>query len=213
MNEAEAREWLIRRFDVPRETVDRLEAFARLLRAENDRQNLVSRTTLDRIWVRHIVDSAQLLSFVPPSASWVDLGSGAGFPGLIAGLFHAGPVTLIEQRRLRVDFLRRAAAALGMADEIAIIAANVSQAKHPPFDVISARAFAPLERTFALAGHLARKETIWVLPRGRNAQSELEAARASWQGSFRLERSVTDDDAWIVVAGDVRRRQKGKRVR
>lgn len=213
MEEAEARDWLIRRFAVPRETLARLDAFAELLRVENDRQNLVSRSTLDHVWARHIVDSAQLLLFVPPSVSWVDLGSGAGFPGLIAGLLHAGPVTLIEQRRLRVDFLRHAAATLGLADRVAIVAANVSQAKHAPFDVISARAFAPLERTFALAGHLAHKETIWVLPKGRNAQSELEAARASWQGSFRVERSVTDDDAWIVVAGDVRRRQEGKRVR
>jgi 16S rRNA (guanine527-N7)-methyltransferase len=214
VGEAEARDWLVRRFNVPRETLSRLDAFVRILRDENDRQNLVSQSSLNHLWARHIVDSAQLLPLVPPSAGrWVDLGSGAGFPGLIVGLLRAGPATLIEQRRLRVEFLQRAVDLLGLADRVEIRAANVSQAKLPPFDVISARAFAPLERTFAVASHLAHSETVWVLPRGRNAQSELEAARASWQGSFRLERSVTDDEAWIVVAGDVRRRKKGKSVR
>ncbi len=86
---------------------------------ENERQNLVSRASLDQLWLRHIADSAQLLRFAPsPEASWVDLGTGAGFPGLIVAALHQGPVTLVEERRLRVDFLRRAAESLGVAVEI-----------------------------------------------------------------------------------------------
>jgi 16S rRNA (guanine527-N7)-methyltransferase len=180
---------------------------------ENEHQNLVARSTLNHFWVRHVVDSAQLLLLVPRAGRWADLGSGAGFPGLIAGLFHPGPVTLIEQRRLRADFLRQAVVTLGLEKQVEVQCANVTRVKAPPFDVISARALAPLERIFALAGHLAHPGTQWVLPRGRNAQSELEAVRTSWQGSFRLERSLTDADAWIVVAEDVRRPKKGKRVR
>ena len=109
MDEAAARAWVEREFDVPRETMARLDAFARLLREENERQNLVSRASLDRLWQRHIADSAQLLGFAPsPGASWLDLGTGAGFPGLIVAALHRGPVTLVEERRLRADFLRRA---------------------------------------------------------------------------------------------------------
>src|ERR1041384_6012556 len=115
MDEAEARAWVAREYDVSRETMARLDRFAALLREENERQNLVSRTSLDRLWLRHIADSAQLLRFAPsPTASWVDLGTGAGFPGLVVALLHRGPVTLVEERRLRADFLRRAAESLAV---------------------------------------------------------------------------------------------------
>ena len=116
MDEAQARAWVEREFDVPRETMARLDAFAGLLRSENERQNLVSRASLGNLWLRHIADSAQLLPMAPsPRASWVDLGTGAGFPGLIVALLHQGPVTLVEERRLRVEFLHRAAETLGVA--------------------------------------------------------------------------------------------------
>ena len=127
-------------------------------------------------------------------------------------LLHSGPVTLIEQRRLRAGFLERAAGDLGLVPNVRVLCANARQARAGPFDVISARAFAPLDRLFASASHLAADGTRWVLPKGRNAKSELDAARASWQGVFRLEPSVTDPDASIIVAERVRPRSKGKRV-
>ena len=113
MDEAEARAWVERECNVSRETMARLDAFADLLRAENERQNLVSRGTLDQLWLRHIADSAQLLRFAPAGASWVDLGTGAGFPGLIVAALHDGPVTLVEESRLRVEFLRTRPPMLG----------------------------------------------------------------------------------------------------
>jgi 16S rRNA (guanine527-N7)-methyltransferase len=126
-------------------------------------------------------------------------------------LLHSGPVTLVEQRRLRAAFLERAAAVLGLEGKIQILCANVRQLSAGPFDVISARAFAPLDRLFASAAHLAANGTRWILPKGKNAKSELEAARASWQGRFRLEPSVTDPAAAIVIAEQVRFAGKGKR--
>ncbi|MGQ0590307.1 MAG: 16S rRNA (guanine(527)-N(7))-methyltransferase RsmG [Sphingosinicella sp.] len=205
MDEADARAWLQSSFDVPRETMDRLEAFAALLRHENARQNLVSRASLDSLWSRHIADSAQLLRFVPSvQASWLDLGSGAGFPGLIVAALRSGPVTLVEERRLRVDFLHRAAGVLGVAVEI--VGARIERLAPGPFDVISARAFAPLGRLLALATGFSTRKTIWLLPKGRNAESELEALDPSWQGDFRLEPSLTDPDARIIVASQVGRR-------
>lgn len=207
MDEAEARGWVQRAFDVPRGTMARLDAFGALLCEENARQNLVSRASLDQVWLRHIADSAQLLRFAPsPRASWVDLGSGAGFPGLIVALLHAGPVTLVEERRLRVDFLRRAAETLGV--EVELLGTKVERVPRRRFDVISARAFAPLARLLDLGTHLSTTNSVWILPKGRNAQSELAALDSSWQGNFRLEPSLTDPDAQILVATRVRRRAK-----
>ena len=93
---------------VSRETFEKLEAYISLLREESERQNLVSAATLDHIWDRHILDSAQLLRFEPGSgASWVDIGSGAGLPGIVIACLTDGPVTLVEPRRLRADFLHK----------------------------------------------------------------------------------------------------------
>lgn len=212
MDEAGARAWLRDTFDVSRETLARLDDFIDLLRQENERQNLVSRSTLDQVWNRHIADSAQLLLHAPPRAEhWLDLGTGAGFPGLIVGLLHTGPVTLVEQRAKRAAFLREAAAALGLPTRTRIVQSRIETVEASPFDVISARAFAPLDRLFALGERFATTKTRWVLPKGKNANSELEAAESSWQGEFRLEPSRTDADSSIVVAEGVRRRAKGKR--
>jgi 16S rRNA (guanine527-N7)-methyltransferase len=207
MDEAEARE----RLDVPRETMARLEAFVALLRRENERQNLVSRASLDTLWERHILDSAQLVRFAPPGARvWLDLGTGAGFPGLIVPLFHRAKVILVESRRLRGDFLRSAACLLGVEDRVEIICANLEVIPARNVDVISARAFAPLPRLLTLGERFSAPGTVWILPKGLSAKSELEAARSSWQGDFRLEPSLTDADAGIVVASRVRRKPRGR---
>ena len=214
MDEAAAKAWLADEFNVSRETFQRIEAFLALLRVENARQNLVSPSSLDHFWSRHVADSAQLLRHGHDSAGdWADLGTGAGFPGLIVGLLRSGTIALIEQRRLRVEFLHRAAELLGISARTRIVAANVRQLPPADFACISARAFAPLERLFASAEHLAAPNAKWILPKGRNAKSELEAARASWQGEFRLEPSVTDPDAFVIVVEQLRRRPRGKRKR
>ncbi|HEY0130434.1 MAG TPA: 16S rRNA (guanine(527)-N(7))-methyltransferase RsmG [Allosphingosinicella sp.] len=207
MDEAEARA----RLDVPRETIERLEAFEALLRNENERQNLVSRGSLEALWERHILDSAQLVRFAPAGArTWLDLGTGAGFPGLMVPLFHSAHAVLVESRRLRAEFLRGAASVLGIATKVDILCAKLEAVPARPFDVISARAFAPLPKLLALAARFSTPGTVWILPKGRNAKSELEAARSSWQGDFRLEPSLTDAEAQIVVATRVRQKPRGR---
>lgn len=214
MDEAAARLWLTDDLGVPRETMERLTEFAAFLASENERQNLVSASSLSDLWTRHIVDSAQLLRYAPaPDASWVDLGTGAGFPGLIIALLHQGPVMLVEQRKMRVDFLRRAADLLEIGSSVEIICARAQAVAPRKFGVISARAFAPLERLLTLGEQFAAPETRWVLPKGRNAKLELEAAESSWQGEFRLEPSLTDAASQIIVAQGVRRRGRDKRSR
>lgn len=197
--------------DVPRGTMERLEGFITLLAQENERQNLVSSTSLEQVWSRHILDSAQLVRFAPPDAeSWLDLGTGAGFPGLIIALLHRSKVTLVESRRLRADFLHRAADLLLVADKVEILCSRLETLEPRPFDVISARAFAPLDRLLAVAAPFSKPGTCWLLPKGRGAKTELAAAQASWQGDFRLEPSTTDPEAGIVVAERVARKSKGK---
>jgi 16S rRNA (guanine527-N7)-methyltransferase len=205
-SEAEARQWLEGQFNVPRETFGRLDAFADLLRSENERQNLVSRGSLEHLWVRHIADSAQLCLHAPTTGSWLDLGTGAGFPGLIVALLHRSPVTLVESRKLRVQFLEQAAQVLQI--DVRIFLDRLERVPAEPFDVISARAFSGSDQTLSLSHRFSTGKTRWILPKGASAQSELEAARASWHGDFRLVPSLTDPGASIIVAEDVRPRRE-----
>ncbi len=187
---------------VSRETFEKLEAYRALLRAEALRQNLVSGTTLDRLWDRHILDSAQLARFEPRSgASWVDIGSGAGLPGIVIACLVAGSVRLVEPRRLRAEFLHKLCDSLRID---ASVFAGKAERLEGQFEVITARAVAPLARLLEISAHLSTRKTVWALPKGRSAERELVEARRSWQGAFHVEQSVTDVDSRIVVATEVR---------
>lgn len=212
MNEAEAASWLGAEFPgVSRETWERMDALEALLKEEGAKQNLISRATFADFRVRHVVDSAQLLLLAPASTlRWIDLGSGAGFPGLIVATLSQHQVTLVESRRLRIDFLHRAAELLAISGRTAIIGSPLERIPPRPFDVISARAFAPLPRLLELAHPFSTEKTRWILPKGRGAQSELEQVESSWQGDFRLEPSLTDPDARIIVAEGVRPKRQRK---
>jgi 16S rRNA (guanine527-N7)-methyltransferase len=204
MTEDEALAWLEER-DVPRETFAAIEKFLAFLRHEAKQQNLISASTLDAVWSRHVVDSAQLLDHAPEWKSWLDLGAGAGFPGLIAAILGHGHVTLVESRTKRIAFLREAAKIAGVAYRTEVIGSRVEAMRHRRFDVISARAFAPLPKLLEIASPFSDKMTRWVLPKGKSAAQELEDARASWQGDFGLVPSVTDSAAAIIVASGVTR--------
>jgi 16S rRNA (guanine527-N7)-methyltransferase len=176
---------------VSRETFRRLEVYVQRVRSANSDQNLVSASTLDNVWERHILDSAQLVRFEPrPGASWLDIGSGAGLPGIVIALLVEGPVELVEPRRLRAAFLEGNVAALEKITG--------------RFDAITARAVAPLDRLLAISLHLAHAGTVWALPKGKSANSELAEARRSWQCDARSEVSRTDPDARVLVLSKVR---------
>jgi 16S rRNA (guanine527-N7)-methyltransferase len=187
---------------VSRETCERIEAFVARLRAEARRQNLISASSVGHLWERHILDSAQLMRFEPrEGASWLDVGSGAGLPGIVLACLAKGPVTLVEPRRLRAEFLRDTVAALGLN---AAVESDRVERISGRFDVITGRAVAPLGKFLEMSHHLSTEKTIWVLPRGRSAQSELAEARGAWQGVFHVKQSVTDEDSEIVVGTGVR---------
>lgn len=191
---------------VSRETVEVLERLAALIRDESRRQNLVSASTLDDLWNRHILDCAQLVRFEPAEgSSWLDIGSGAGFPGLVIAALVTGPVVLVEPRRLRAEFLERAVGELGLGSRVSV-AASRAEKLTGRFAVITARAVASLDRLLTISTHLSTRKSIWVLPKGQSAQSELVEARRNWHCDATTVPSLTDPASRILLVRNVRPR-------
>ena len=187
---------------VSRETFERLCIYVQRLARESHRQNLVSISSLERVWPRHILDSAQLARFEPhPGASWVDIGSGAGLPGIVLACLVEGPVTLVEPRRLRAQFLQKVVDELALNAVVSCAKANKVCGR---FDVITARAVASFATLLQISHHLSTKNTVWACPRGRSGESELAEAQRAWQGAFHVKRSLSDPDSSILVATGVR---------
>ncbi len=205
MTEDEARQWIVDRFDTAREA--KLAAFIALLIAESQHQNLVSKSSIGEIWARHIVDSAQLLTFADAASEglWIDIGTGAGLPGIVIAILRDAPIMMVEPRRKRVDFLDSCIEKLQL-DHATTSLAKVEAIEPRAAAFISARAVAALPALFANAHPLSDKDTVWLLPKGQSAQSEVDEARKAWQGSFHVEQSITHPDSKIVVAHGVRRR-------
>jgi len=206
MTEDEAREWIRERYGVSRETL--LARFADILRDESAKQNLIAASTLDALWVRHLVDSAQLLPLAEGAGEgdWIDVGAGAGLPGIVVAILADREAVLVEPRNKRVEFLRNAVEALGLRN-VTVIGSKIEAYKpEEPAAVISARAVAALPGLLESTCHCTDSSTVWLLPKGRNAQSEVEAARHAWQGVFHVEPSITSPDSGIVIARKVRRK-------
>jgi 16S rRNA (guanine527-N7)-methyltransferase len=205
--EGDARAWLVETCAVSRETIEKLEAFKAMVIAENSRQNLISVASIDSFWVRHIVDSAQLWCYAPNSpehkARWLDLGTGAGFPGIVLALLSDTPITMVESRRRRADFLSESVERLGLA-HAKIEGRALESVETSTFSVITARAFAPLPKLFELAHRFSTEKTCWILPKGRSAREEVESVRPTWHGVFHVKQSVTDAEAAVLVGSAVR---------
>jgi 16S rRNA (guanine527-N7)-methyltransferase len=186
----------------------RLGRFVDLLAEENQRQNLVSAASLADVWRRHIADSAQLLAFVPRGTSpWLDLGTGAGFPGLVIGLLRPEcDVLLVESRKRRIEWLERACRVLDL-DRVRVLG-RLEDVPSRSAAAISARAFAPLDRLLELSARFSTKDTLWLLPKGRSAQQELDMLRG-WTHMFHVEQSLTDPGAGVIV-GTLHSGKRGK---
>lgn len=198
--EDEARQWLRALPECDEEAWVRLETLVAMLVEENRQQNLVSAASLEQVWLRHIVDSAQLLPHVPRETStpWLDLGTGAGFPGLvIAALRPECQVVMVESRARRIEWLDRARIAMGL-DKARVVGQRLELVESFPVSVISARAFAPLEKLLTISSRFSTSDTVWLLPKGRSAKQELEDLR-KWRHMFHVEQSLTDPQAGIIV--------------
>lgn len=208
MNEDEAKAWLTDVLDVSRETLARLDRLRELVIAESALQNLVSASTIPNFWIRHIVDSAQLLPLANEAqpGAWLDLGTGAGFPGMVIAILSQRPIILVESRRKRFEFLRALATMLDLP-HVSVHGGRLETFETRSVSVISARAFAPLPQLLMLAQRFSRNETLWLLPKGQSAQDELALIDGLWHGKFHVNPSLTDENAAILIGQGVSRRK------
>lgn len=168
--------------------IARLETYAALIAKWQKAINLVAPNTLPDLWQRHFLDSAQILDHAPAGVTrWLDLGSGGGFPGLVIAALGIATVHLVESDQRKAAFLREAARAMGLSGvtvHVKRIEAMDATALHTAMggapQVISARALAPLKDLIGLARPLGRAETVYLFPKGRQAEDELTEARRYW---------------------------------
>lgn len=190
--------------DVPRETTERLHAYVNLLLRWNRRINLVSARSAEDIWQRHVVDSLQLLPLLPDAtAPLLDVGSGAGFPGLVLAAATKRAATLVEADQRKAAFLAEAAGRLGLS-EVHVRAERIEDVDLPKTRILTARALAPLPVLLRHAhAHLA-PGGVALFPKGRTAEEELTAASRGW--NMRVERfqSRTDPASTIFRISEIR---------
>lgn len=194
---------------VSRETFAALQTLKALVRRWNPAINLVSKATLSDLWVRHIVDSAQIFAFRPEGArTWVDLGSGGGFPGLVVAVLarELAPdlrVTLVESDSRKATFLRQAAQSLGLVVDVRCQRIETLPRLHA--DVLSARALAPLVELVAYAAILMKAGGTAIFPKGARFAEELAAARRVWDFDVDTRPSLSDGEAAILVIRNIQR--------
>jgi 16S rRNA (guanine527-N7)-methyltransferase len=201
---------------VPRETIHRLTRYAELLAHWQARTNLVSPSTLPVLWSRHFADSAQLVHLAPDARLWLDLGSGAGFPGLVVGILQAGTpdfrMHLVESNHKKCAFLAEVARETKAPVDIHAMRieelAESAQSLKP--EMVSARALAALPRLFELAAPFFGERTKGLFLKGREAEAEIEAAREDWEFTSRLYPSITSPNSFIVEASGLHRRAGSK---
>lgn len=206
MSEDEARSWVETRFGADKTLL--LDRFADFVRAEATQQNLVAPSTLDQLWSRHIVDSAQLVALAKcqNAGGWIDVGSGAGFPGIVIASLIPNEVRMIEPRKRRAAFLEGVVRDLGLSNAEVSCRHIEKLVVGTPAGVITARAVSSLDRLFEWAIACSDERTQWILPKGRSARAEVAEARKGWHGTFHVEQSITDPDSLIVLATGVARR-------
>lgn len=182
---------------VSRETLDRFRAYADMLRKWQPRINLVGPSTLPHLWTRHVLDSAQLHPLLPESTrTLVDLGSGAGFPGLVLAILGVPEVHLIESDSRKAAFLREAARATGTA--VTVHAKRIEAVREVTADVVTARALAPIADLLAWAHPFVGSRGVALLPKGQNVDEELADATRLWRMSVERFPSRTDANATVL---------------
>lgn len=182
---------------VSRETLDRLTAYAALLEKWQSTINLVGASTLPDLWRRHMLDSAQLARHAPLNGRWLDLGSGAGFPGLVLAILGAADMHLVESDARKCSFLREAARLTGA--HVTIWAKRIEAVPPLAVQVVTARALAPVEKLLAWAAPHRDARTIHLFPKGRDADAELTALASRETLVVERHASASDPAATILV--------------
>lgn len=197
------------RFDVSRETRERLLTYAELLQKWNPAINLVAPSTIGDMWIRHFVDSAQVAEIVPGHhKNWCDLGSGGGFPGVVTAILalETDPeriTTCIESDQRKSAFLRTVGRETGA--KLTVISERIEAAPQQNARIVSARALAGLEDLLSLASRHLAKDGECLFLKGRNYQREIDSALENWSFQYDTYPSKTNPDAAILRIGELSR--------
>jgi 16S rRNA (guanine527-N7)-methyltransferase len=195
--------------NVSRETLQRLEIYAALLVKWQAKINLVGPATLPDLWHRHFLDSAQLLPLLPPTSGvLVDLGSGAGFPGLVLAATTDCRVHLLDSDQRKCAFLRQVALDCGIVDRVTIHTKRIEQVTRIAADVVTARACAPLGELLELAEPFIGEKGTGLFLKGAQAEEELTQAQRHW--TMRLDRreSISDPAGVILIVRHLQRKSQ-----
>lgn len=200
----------IEKIDVSRETYTDLETFQSMVLEWNNKFNLISKSSAEDIWNRHILDSLQLLKFINDKAEKLyDFGSGAGFPGMvlaiaIKNIFPNLKVSLMESIRKKTTFLNEVKTKLNL--DVDIYNERVENLKLPKADIITSRAMASLEKLLNYAYPFCKKETELLFLKGKTWEDEIKTALIKWKFDYEAFESITDKDGKILFIKNIRRK-------
>ncbi|MEL6370734.1 MAG: 16S rRNA (guanine(527)-N(7))-methyltransferase RsmG [Pseudomonadota bacterium] len=201
-------------FGVSRETMAALDRYDQVMLETQAHTNLIARSTIDHRWARHYRDSAQLFTLLPEGArSIVDLGSGAGFPGLILAAMGLGSrdpnrgikVTLVESIQKKASFLTKALSNMGL-ENVSVVTQRIEKSRLSSPDVITARALARLDKLLGYAAPIAAPSTLCIFPKGQDVEDELTEATKSWHMGVKQVPSVTNPQSSILLIEGLKRK-------
>ncbi len=208
MSAQEDRQTFAKTLNVSRETLARFDLWYDLLQKWSKKINLVSPGTLQDFWLRHALDSAQIAAMAPKGTkTWIDLGSGAGFPGLAIALMCMEDVPLhvvmVESNAKKAAFLRTCIQETGTGAEVVCERTELMPPK--PYDVVSARALAPLPKLLELSAPFVGPKTVRLFPKGADVQKEIDEAQRGWTLCYQSIPSLTDKCASVLEIWEANR--------
>jgi 16S rRNA (guanine527-N7)-methyltransferase len=201
--------------DVPRETIEKLILYHQILEKWQAKINLVSSSTLENAWARHFMDSAQLVKFIPeiPLATQVgargnmiDIGSGAGFPGMVMGAITGCSITLCDSGSRKAIFLSEVARQLNLPN-VTVINSRI-EAITNSFDIITSRALASISEVLRLSKGIRNQSSRLILLKGKDVDKELIEAEKQWQFNVDRHRSIADANASVLIITDIKNKHE-----
>jgi len=187
--------------DFSEESQDDLEKFINFLIEYNQKINLVGKSTIDDIWFRHILDSAQLIKYISKDKKVADFGTGAGFPGIVLSILGVKEISLFEKSFRKCEFLNEAKNI--SKNKISVFHENVFKTQAQEFDILTCRALASLNKLFNMLTPFMSKNSTLILLKGKKIHEEIKEAKKSWKFDFELFDSLTSDEGKVVVVKNV----------
>ncbi len=199
-----------RGINVSRETLMLLERYVDLVKTFQEKFNLIGQNTVDSIWERHVLDSAQLITHLPSEPSQVaDFGAGAGFPGIVLSILTNHTITCVESTQKKAQFLSHVAKELSLS--VHIIHSRIEDLEPMEFDVITARALAPLSDLIKLARPHLKKSGYMLLLKGQSYAEEIKRSQLKWMFTCHEFKSITNEKSKVLKISNVNPKNRGAR--